>query len=228
LFDVIDRQDLNRSGAVNELVENNIIKKGKKIKEALDQELCRNIIARVADPAAFASGRKATPTNKWNAANGDPVADLKAAASAFFANCGQMPTHIFIPSLVLMHMGERVRAKYSVQTDTSERKIIESILLTSIGIPAENLVVPAAGAFGTTTFSQMWSDNVLLAYIKPEPIEEDLTFAVTFVPEDVPDYRQLPPYDAPHQTGIVIQGIREYKVEVIFPDAGYLIFDVLS
>ena len=173
---MIDRQVHKRSGVVQGLVENDLVKKGKKLKEALMQEMCRSIITKV-----NAITNNTTIVTKWDDTGGDPVADIKAGIKAFFAQNGHMPTHISIPSLVLLTIGQIIKTVYNVTSADSVRAIIDKILLEDLGIPAGNLLVPGAGTYDTasTNYLQLWSDNVLLFYTRPAPIEEDNIFMAT-------------------------------------------------
>lgn len=222
LFDSVDRQVKERSGIVQNLIETSIVKKGRQIKNALDQERCKKVV-----DAVLASTYSTTITTKWDDTGGDPVADLKAAKKAHYANCGMDANYLMIPSLVFMAMGDVVRTKYGVTSNEAVRATIETILLGQLGIPATNLLISGAPLFGTTTYSQWWGDNVVLFYAQKAPIDQDATYMATLTPDDVPYYRQLPVYTDTHQTGEFVQGIMEYKVMFIVEKCGYVLKDCL-
>lgn len=227
LEDFLDRRYKGRSGVVQGLFETDMLKKGRRIKNMLDVEQTKKIIAKV---QSINASYKTTPTTKWNDTGGDPVAELIAAKEAMFANCGKYPSHIVIPQLVLSTIANIVRAKYTITSFTKNSAIVEQILLDDLGIPATNLLIPSAGNYNGTTavYEQLWGDSVLMFFTMPLPVEDDIVFMGTFIADDVPEYRQLPVFEEPnHKTGDVVQGIKEYFIDFIAEDAGYWIYTCL-
>jgi len=219
-----DRQIMNREGVVTGIHETDIVKKGKKVKDALDQEWNSKVIS-----LATGISNKTTPVKKWDESGATPGANLRAAGITHFENCGKRPKYLLIPWIVFQFMGDAARAEYGISKDISDLAVVERIVLQNLGIPASNLIIPGVGVYNSTTakYEEEWGDNVLMWHSKPDPDDEELTFMKTFRPKDKPAYWQYAPYETDKKTGVIIQGVTEYDVKVVCESAGYLLYNVL-
>lgn len=220
-----DRQIMNRDGVIAGIHETDLIQKGVKVKDALDQEWNSKVIS-----LAAAIPNSTTPTTKWDQAGAAPGANLRVAGITFFQNCGKRPSHLMVPWIVMQFMADSARAEYGISKDIDDMMVIQRIVLRNLGIPANNLIVPGVGVYNATTakYEEEWGDKVLMWYTKPNATKEDLTFMKTFRPKDKPAYWQYAPYETDKKTGIVMQGVTEYLVQVTCSSAGYILTDVLA
>ena len=220
----VDRMILGRSGAVKGLYENDLTAKGKLMKGALDQELIDIIIAKA---KAIGASYKSTPTTKWDAASGQtPLADLRAAAVTVAEGCGKWPNYLLMEAECLATLADWARTHYGYAGIESNMAVVNKVVMPHIGIP--NLLESKARTHDGTNYQSPWGDAGMLFYAKTAPVIGDVTFMGTMVPDDVPDYRQTPPYKYPQGTGTFVQGIREYFVTFVCEAAGHYLYNILT
>jgi hypothetical protein len=226
LFASLDRLE-GRSGMVQNIVETSLVKKGNRVKEALDQEWSGKVITLA---QTINASYKTTPSTKWNAASGQaPIADIRAACIAVAQNCGRWPNNMLITASSLVYLADYARSHFNINTINTDQQIIEKLVMPHLNI--KNLLISDARSYGGTTYDEVWGAKgaCWVFYSKKSPVIEDVTFMANLVPDDVPAYRQLPPYQDLHQTSKgMIQGIREYDPRFICESAGYWLYDVLT
>lgn len=220
----VDRMVEGRSGIVAELKENSLKDKGMLLKNALDQELNDNILAKM---KTINASYKSTPSTKWDAASGQtPIADLRAGCVAVAEGCGHWPNYWLIESEVLATLSDWARSNYGYAGIESNQAVVEKVVMPHLGIP--NLLISKSRTHDGTNYQNPLGDANVLFYSKKAPVKDDLTFMGTFVPDDVPDYRQLAPYQYPQATGRWTQGIREYYITFICECAGHYLYSCLT
>ncbi len=167
-----------------------------------------------------------TPSVKWNGTNPTIVRDIKNAAKAVADACGLYPNTIVIPLDVWLVISEDsdVRNRLAV---TQPRVLTREMFGSLVEIPnviIAGAVTNAAKEGLAVSLQRIWGDNVLLAYVNPQPAIEQPAFGYTFTTTRwvVEQYRE-------EQTrSTVVRVRRVYDLRVVMPDAGYLLTDVLT
>jgi hypothetical protein len=130
------------------------------------------------------SGGDITPTTKWDAAAGLPIAEIKAQMRSVQSKTGRKPNRLVLTPAVWDAITEnadvRDRIKY-VQRDVMTTDIFAALLGIERVIVAEGIVNSAAeGATESTDFI-INSDQALLLYANPRPSLRTPSAGYTFV-----------------------------------------------
>jgi hypothetical protein len=157
--------------------------------ERATMRLLRNREVRVR-AIALAAATGASPAVKWDAALGDPVADVRVQKVAMYNAIGIAPNYMVIPWLVVEHMKENAALKdyFKGGATTSDPALVDIAMLRKIfGIPnisvADASVVAGNMVAGPKTgaaISSIWYDDVLLFYRPERPTRWEPAFMYTY------------------------------------------------
>lgn len=202
----------------------------------LDREY--EVAALATTTGTYAASHTAPATGKWDNGTGSTfAADIAKAKAAIFNSTGKYANAIFIPPNVQMRMkGVNPFNQVPIYADPK--------WFSQFGLPSvlEGLTVYSTGALydanplgaSDTAITNMWGENVVVAYVDPNWVNHGTTFMSTFVwnmaaqgggfSQDV----SLWQYDQPELRCTWVEGLEWRDVVVVNADCGYLITDVLT
>lgn len=181
----------------------------------------------VQNPDNYDSGLKAeiSAEDAWNNGGGghDPILDIREGLAAVRARIGKYPNTMIIGDAAYQALLDNTilleKVKYSGATT-----INTSIIRELTGIPRILTGIGVYTADGTT-FTDIWSDTVVLAYVdggESGRSEFNPSFGYTFRREGKPEV------DSYYENGGKIKVIRctdNYAIKVTASDAAYLIYN---
>ncbi len=185
--------------------------------------------------ATYPTGNKTTlvSTGQWSdSVNSKPIDDIKTGMEAIRAKIGRYPNVLVLgaASYNALTESEQIlnRIKYS-QKGIITKDIIKAILAVPDNTPLEIVIGLPVYSTDSGTFTDIWADNVILAYSSALPggsrTPYDPSFGYTF-------RRSGNPFiDRYMKSGNKIEYIRNtdnYQVKVVGADAGYLIKDTVA
>lgn len=189
-------------------------------------ELEREQAALATNAANYPTGNKVTlvGTAKWSDAASDPLGDVETAKEAIRSKIGLRPNTMIVGASVM----SRLR---------NHPKIIDAVKYTSFGVPTVEQIrnffgVPQFGvgeaitAAADDTFSDVWGDFVILAYttIGSSGMGEP-SFAYTYQLTGSPNGSEAY-FDRSVKSWLTDVEF-DRSPEIVGPEAGYLISDVL-
>ncbi|MEM4410069.1 MAG: hypothetical protein QXI19_15160, partial [Candidatus Caldarchaeum sp.] len=182
------------------------------------------------DTSLYPAGHTATPSTKWDQANSDPFGDIRKAREKVYKATGVEANTIILPyevALVLLDHAQYLDRRPGAEDLTQIGTIVS---------PLRGLNVLIAGApfFNGTNLSSIWGDDVWVGIVDPAPVaEEAFGFGVTVV-YDGPGstvegvkIQEMVPQDTGRGWEVVATTGEWDKVKLV-PEAGYLIYDVLT
>jgi hypothetical protein len=166
----------------------------------------------------------ATNANWTNYATASPKTDIVTAKNAIFAATGRQPNVIVIPSNVANQMTLIAEIK-------EERKYVND--LTQSGLPRilwgleviEVPIVRLTNAPGATQQSAaLWSDNVWVGYVDPNPRRKMLTYGLAPTPRPL----TVRTYRNEEREGTMVEVSWIYDFVVVAKECGYLLQSVFT
>lgn len=179
----------------------------------------------------------AAPSNNWNHADATIIADLITAKETVYDLIGMEPTHAVIPYKVANAVAQQADIleilKYTVNgqqliagtgSDGSQRILPRQLAGLELIIPRGRKVTSAEGA-ASTTYADVWGDDVRVLYLNPNPDTESPSVGYTLeaAGRETKTWRNQDPSVEYIRSR---DGVLEEKV--VAADAGYVIQDVLS
>jgi len=150
----------------------------------LDWEVRYQTLAGAA--ASFATGHSATPTIRWDAANATIALDVKLGQETIRQAIARYPNYIFIPSLVAMYMSEDDEIKEIIKYTHSDLLKVKPgswvlpPMLWGMKVVVAMSIQDTANEAQEESLSDIWSDNVVMAYINKGPGLKKLSWGYTF------------------------------------------------
>lgn len=210
--------------------------------ESLQLEREREIAALATATASYTVG---STTNyggvsvaKWDQSTTSVMADIAAAMAKIRATSGNIPNKIFIPAAVQFKMA--TQAPFSTMlgqfgfgangfTPYGLPKVIPQFGLEIVTLDA---VYDSAGYGGSNvTISDVWGDNVILAYVDENWMSKGSTFMTTFAYQDEQGGgSDVNVFEYLEEAKSInwIEGKQWRDVKVVDPLSGYMITDVLT
>lgn len=120
--------------------------------------------------ATLTSTLTSSPTNKWNASNGDPIADITAKMALIEESKGVTPNALAMDVTVARALRDNVdvqdRIKYTGAGGAVPFEVVARAIADTLGIAdvfIANISVKNTGPHeGTASLSRVWGENVLL------------------------------------------------------------------
>jgi len=171
-------------------------------------------------------GGTATPTTKWDAPSGqDPEQDVDTAKSAIRQTAGVNPNTILMNEAVWQAL------RRWLKNQTTNLTYQEMIALGMPPTTLWNCRLIVAGSIENTSaegqpnsISDIWNDNVLVAYIEQSPSLDSLSFMYTFRSRA---FRTKTWREEKRDGEFIETGVIQDE-KLVASDAGYLITDVLT
>lgn len=175
---------------------------------------------------SYPEGSKTSLTTKLSNADQDPITVINAAKSAMRTKIGKYPTRMIMGAVVfetlINHPKLIDKIKYS------QAGIIDMTWLAKLFDISEIYVGKAQYTTDGSTFTDIWTDNIILAYMPPNAAGKankyNPSFGYTFRLANFPN---IDTYD---ENGGKVTNIRctdIYEVNIVGSDAAYLINDCL-
>ncbi|GIV22142.1 MAG: hypothetical protein KatS3mg023_3893 [Armatimonadota bacterium] len=166
----------------------------------------------------------ATNANWTNYSTASPKTDIMTAKNAIFTASGRQPNVMIVPSTVANRMT-------LIQEIKEERKYVND--LTQSGLPRNlwglevvevALIRNTAQPGQSPSFQELWSDNIWIGYVDPNPRRKMLTYglAPTPRPRTVRTYRD----EARAGTWVEVSWI--YDFTVVARECGYILQSVFT
>jgi len=166
----------------------------------------------------------ANVTVKWNAASGDPEADIQAAKEQVRKAIGKQPNSLLISAAV----GDAIVRKIKAALTAMDLKV----KLTFIDLPAVlwglkvyigEAVVNTANPTATPVVADIWNDNAVVFYQDPSPAIDVMSFVYTFQsqPHMVTQWRE------DRVKSDIYEASRVEVEKIVAPTAAYVLGDTL-
>jgi len=178
------------------------------------------------DGSGLSSGHYSSPSNKWDDyTNSDPQEDIRKAKIAISKATGRLPNVIYMSPEVESHLAAHTKIKELVKYTSRDA-------LTKGGLPAtlwDLTVVVCPAVYNTAeeglsvNMDYVWSDNVIIAYVNPA---DTVTLGRVFV--HTKRNMVVHTWRDEEREGEWIRVLCNYDPKIICPDAGYLLYNVLS
>ncbi|WP_073673035.1 major capsid protein [Pseudomonas aeruginosa] len=200
----------------------------KRVKEAIDLRREVSCAALAQNVNTYLSGAKVAlaGASQWSASGGDPVAVVETGKEVVRSRIGVRPNTVLMGASVYAAL--KFHTKLQGALGANEQKLITLEHLRALfGI--QNIVVGEALA-GDSTTSDIWGDNLVLAYVsQPGAGEksdyETPSFGYTLRKKGMPETDK---YDTNGGKVRFVRHTDMYKPVVVGADAGYLISDIVA
>lgn len=200
----------------------------KRVKEAIDLRREVSCAGLAQNVNTYLSGGKVAlaGASQWSANGGDPVAVVETGKEVVRSRIGVRPNTILMGASVYAAL--KFHTKLQGALGANEAKLITlEHLRTLFGI--QNIVV-GEGLAGDSTTADIWSDNLVLAYVaQPGAGEksdyETPSFGYTLRKKGMPETDK---YDTNGGKVRFVRHTDMYKPVVVGADAGYLISDIVA
>lgn len=165
-----------------------------------------------------------TDCNWTNYATASPKTDIMTAKNAIFAATGRQPNVMIVPSNVANQMGLIAEIK-------EERKYVND--LTQSGLPRnlwglEVIEVPIVRLTSNPGLDQtsapLWSDNIWIGYVDPNPRRKMLTYGIAPTPKPL----TVRTYRDEKRAGTMVEVSWIYDFVVVAKECGYLLQTVFT
>jgi len=166
----------------------------------------------------------ATNCNWTNYATASPKTDIITAKNAIFTASGRQPNVMVVPSTVANRMT-------LIQEIKEERKYVND--LTQSGLP-RNLwgleVIEVAVIYNTAnpgaapSFAELWSDNIWIGFVDPNPGLRTLTYGISPTPRP----RTVRTYRDEARAGTWVEVSWIYDFTVVARECGYILQTVFT
>lgn len=164
-------------------------------------------------------------TNNWDTTNGDPESDIDAGKEAMKRACGQKPTHMVLSGPVTRALRRKLKAKAAGITlrEVYEFNELPPVVYGLRPIIAES--IHDTSIMGQAmTIADIWNDDVVLAYVDPDPGLDSFTFGLTFRRQDL----VIKSWRNEERRGEMQEGSWVLDPKRIVPEAAYLLKGALS
>lgn len=200
----------------------------KRVKEAIDLRREVSCAALAQNVSTYLSGGKVAlaGASQWSASGGDPVAVVETGKEVVRSRIGVRPNTILMGASVYAAL--KFHTKLQGALGANEQKLITLEHLRALfGI--QNIVV-GEGLAGDSTTADIWSDNLVLAYVAQAGAGEKSDY-------ETPSFgytlrkKGMPETDKYDTNGGKVRFVRHtdmYKPVVVGADAGYLISDIVA
>lgn len=200
----------------------------KRVKEAIDLRREVSCAALAQNVNTYLSGGKVAlaGASQWSANGGDPVAVVETGKEVVRSRIGVRPNTILMGASVYAAL--KFHSKLQAALGANETKLLTLEHLRALfGI--QNIVV-GEGLAGDTTTADIWSDNLVLAYVAQQGAGEKSDY-------ETPSFgytlrkKGMPETDKYDTNGGKVRYVRHtdmYKPVVVGADAGYLISDIVA
>lgn len=200
----------------------------KRVKEAIDLRREVSCAALAQNVNTYLSGGKVAlaGASQWSASGGDPVAVVETGKEVVRSRIGVRPNTILMGASVYAAL--KFHTKLQGALGANEQKLITLEHLRALfGI--QNIVV-GEGLAGDSTTADIWSDNLVLAYVAQAGAGEKSDY-------ETPSFgytlrkKGMPETDKYDTNGGKVRFVRHtdmYKPVVVGADAGYLISDIVA
>jgi len=200
----------------------------KRVKEAIDLRREVSCAGLAQNVNTYLSGAKVAlaGASQWSVSGGDPVAVVETGKEVVRSRIGVRPNTILMGASVYAAL--KFHTKLQGALGANEAKLITLEHLRML-FGVQDIVVGEALA-GDTTTSDIWADNLVLAYVaKPGSGEqsdyETPSFGYTLRKKGMPETDKF------DTNGGKVRYVRHtdmYKPVVVGADAGYLISDIVA
>ncbi len=200
----------------------------KRVKEAIDLRREVSCAALAQNVNTYLSGAKVAlaGASQWSASGGDPVAVVETGKEVVRSRIGVRPNTILMGASVYAAL--KFHSKLQGALGANEAKLITlEHLRTLFGI--QNIVVGEALA-GDSTTSDIWPDNLVLAYVSQLVAGETSDYETPSCGSPLRK-KGMPETDKYDTNGGKVRYVRHtdmYKPVVVGADAGYLISDIVA
>lgn len=167
----------------------------------------------------------AAVANKWDAAAGDPELDVDAGKESMRMNVGNKPTHMVLSGPAARALRRKLKSK------TTGLRLQEEIEFSELPARVFGLTTIVAESLKNTAnmgqalaVADVWDDNVVLAYVDPDPGLESFTFGLTFRKQDL----VLKTWRDEERKGEWQEGSWLLAEKRVVKDAAFIIKDVLT
>jgi hypothetical protein len=228
----IPNEDLANQDAAVQLYETTV----QLVTEALQRDLERRIVNLVTSISNVGSGVVLAGANQWSDyINSNPIADVTTAHAFAVQNTGLVYNTMVLPwdvfQVVRRHPLLLDLFKYTQGGMLNEEQLRAVFNVDRILIP--RAIVNNAPEGAPASFTMIWGDNVLLAYVSPQaPSLRTVTFGLAFQwkPEGFPApfaVRRYPHWDP--GVASTITDVQYYQAEkIVAPQLAYVIRDTLA
>lgn len=206
------------------------ISKTKRLKNALMISREARVASVFTDANNFASTNKVTlsGTSQWNNASyaGNIVKELDTAKEAVRKQIGRRPNTIIIPEAVadvMKNNSSIIELLKYTKSDMLENGDLPK-KLRGMNVIIAGWVSNLAADGATDNIADIWGKNVVLAYVNPNPMVDDISFIYGFRSED----EQITKWrDDPKKSDFIENAYSE-DVKVVSNIAAYLIKDCIA
>lgn len=196
----------------------------RRVKDAIDLRREKSCAVLAQAAANYENGAKIVLAGaaQWSGGGGDPIAVVEAGKEVIRAKIGVRPNTGVLGAAVYQSL--KFHPKLQAALGSDERKLITIEHLKAL-FGLENIVIGEAIA-GDVTTSDIWGDNMILAYVaKPGEGGSDYetpSFGYTLRRKGMPETDK---YDTNGGKLVYVRHTDIYKPVIVGADAGYLISD---
>lgn len=165
-----------------------------------------------------------TNCNWTNYSTASPKADIMAAKNAIWAACGRTPNVIVIPSNVanLMTLIAEIKEERKYVNDLTQSGLPRNLWgLEVIEVPVTRLT---SNPGATPSYSALWSDNIWIGYVDPNPRRKMLTYGLC----PTPGPRRVRTYRDEEREGTWVEVQWTYDFVVVARECGYILQTVFT
>ena len=174
-------------------------------------------------------GTDLTPSNEWDATNGDPIGDIRTGCRTIKKNTGRYPNVLVIGAdvwdTIQDHADFTDRIKYTTEAIVTEDLVARVFGLKKV-IVADS-VYNSAGAGATATMSEIFDpDDALLMYVADAPSHDEPSALYTFSWSEFDGIKgtgaaAIKTWREDDPDGEWFRGMMSFDVKVVASDCGY-------